>query len=54
MLDISLKNFGLVLINIVHELSPKNKELIKFREILQKKIDNWHIENKESKLKFRI
>jgi len=30
----------------VHELSPKNKELIDFRETLQKKIDKWHVDNK--------
>ena len=30
----------------VHELAPKNKELIKIRENLQKKIDDWHIKNK--------
>jgi len=30
----------------VHELSPKNKELIQIREDLQKKIDHWHIKNK--------
>ena len=28
------------------ELAPKNKELIKFREDLQKKIDDWHIKKK--------
>jgi malate synthase len=32
----------------VHELAPKNKELIQIREDLQKKIDNWHINNKEN------
>ncbi len=30
----------------VHELASKNKELIDFRETLQKKIDKWHIDNK--------
>ncbi len=30
----------------VHELSTKNKELIKIREDLQKKIDDWHTKNK--------
>ncbi len=28
------------------ELAPKNKELISFREDLQKKIDEWHLKNK--------
>ena len=32
--------------NVVHELAPKNKELIQVREDLQKKIDEWHIKNK--------
>ncbi len=35
---------------VVHELAPKNKELIKIREDLQKKIDNWHIKNKSNKI----
>ena len=30
----------------VHELAPKNKELIQIREDLQKKIDEWHIQKK--------
>ena len=34
----------------VHELAPKNKELLKIRENLQKKIDNWHIENKDNEI----
>jgi malate synthase len=32
----------------VHELTPINKKLIKIREDLQKKIDNWHIKNKSN------
>jgi malate synthase len=31
---------------VVHELSPKNKELILNREKLQKEINDWHIKNK--------
>tara|TARA_Y100001958_G_C21228107_1_gene553574 strand:- start:314 stop:2458 length:2145 start_codon:yes stop_codon:yes gene_type:complete len=31
----------------VHKLAPINKNLIKKREIIQKKIDEWHIENKD-------
>ena len=30
----------------VHELAPKNKELLKKREYLQGKIDEWHKKNK--------
>ena len=35
----------------VHDLTPKNKELIKIREDLQKKIDDWHIKNKGNDIK---
>ena len=31
---------------VVHELEPKNKELLEIRENIQKKIDDWHIKNK--------
>ncbi|MDA7715050.1 malate synthase G [Pelagibacteraceae bacterium] len=31
----------------VHELTPLNRSLIKKREIVQKKIDEWHKQNKE-------
>ena len=37
--------------NIVHELSPLNKKLIEKREILQKKIDDWHIKNRGAEIK---
>jgi malate synthase len=33
----------------VHELAPENRKLIQIRENLQKKIDDWHIENKGKK-----
>ncbi len=33
----------------IHELSLKNKKLLQTREKLQKKIDEWHIENKANK-----
>ncbi len=35
----------------IHELAPRNKELILIRENLQKKIDEWHIKNKGSEIK---
>jgi malate synthase len=35
---------------IVHELAPLNKILIKKREDIQKKIDEWHKKNKEKDL----
>ncbi|MDC3042813.1 malate synthase G [Candidatus Pelagibacter sp.] len=43
---VSPKNFWLGLERTLEELAPKNKELIKFREDLQRKIDDWHIKNK--------
>ena len=35
------KNFG----KVIHELAPINKSLIKKRETIQKKIDDWHKKN---------
>ena len=34
----------------VHELTPINKKLINNRDIIQKKIDKWHINNKGKEL----
>ena len=34
----------------VHELTPKNKNLLKIREDLQKKIDDWHITNRGNEI----
>ncbi|QED48188.1 malate synthase G [Cytobacillus dafuensis] len=31
---------------IIHDLSPKNKELLAVRDELQRKINTWHLENK--------
>ncbi len=44
--NVSAENFWLGLEKSLDDLAPKNKELIKFREDLQKKIDDWHIKNK--------
>ncbi len=44
--DISPEKFWKDFDEAVNELAPKNKELIDFRETLQKKIDKWHIDNK--------
>jgi malate synthase len=35
---------------VVNELAPKNKSLLKIREDLQKKIDDWHITNKGNEI----
>ena len=45
--DISPKKFWSDFDQIVHELAPINKKLLDKRQDLQKKIDDWHIENKE-------
>ena len=34
----------------VHELAPKNRKLIEFREELQKKINDWHLKNKGNEI----
>ena len=44
--DISPEKFWINFDKAVHELAPKNKKLIDFRETLQKKIDTWHKDNK--------
>ncbi len=44
--DISPEKFWKDFDKAIHELTPKNKELVNFRETLQKKIDKWHIDNK--------
>ena len=49
-IDISPGKFWLGFDKAVHELAPKNKELLKIRDDLQKKIDYWHLENKGSKI----
>ena len=49
-INISPKDFWLGFDKAVHELTPKNKELIKIRDDLQKKIDEWHIKNRENKI----
>ena len=48
--SISPEEFWLGFDKAIHDLAPKNIELIKIRENLQKKIDKWHIENKGKKI----
>ncbi len=50
-LDISSEKFWSGFDKTVHELAPKNKELLKIREELQKKIDDWHIKNKGNEIR---
>ena len=47
---ISKKKFWNGLDKCVHELSPINKNLLEFREILQKKIDIWHRDRRGKKI----
>ena len=49
-LNISSEKFWEGFDKAVHDLAPKNKELIQIRENLQKKIDDWHIKNKGNKI----
>ena len=51
--DISPEKFWKDFDKAVHELAPKNKELINFRETLQKKIDKWHIDNKGKNIQIK-
>ena len=51
-LEISSDTFWKGFDKVVHELSPDNKNLLKIRESLQKKIDEWHIENKSENFDF--
>jgi len=46
--NVSKKNFWKGLDKYAHELAPKNKNLLEFREILQKKIDIWHRDKKKN------
>ena len=48
--NISSEKFWEGFDRVVHELAPKNKDLLKVREDLQKKIDNWHIANKGNEI----
>ena len=48
---INPEKFWLGFDEAAHELAIKNKELIKKREDIQKKIDQWHIENKGKEFK---
>ena len=49
-LDISSEKFWEGFDNAVHDLAPQNKELIQIRKNLQKKIDDWHINNKGNEI----
>ena len=48
--NIDPKAFWNGLDKCVHELAPKNRKLLDFRENLQKKIDIWHKDKKGKKI----
>ena len=48
--EIIPENFWKGFDQAVHELATRNKELLKIRDELQKKIDDWHIKNKGNKI----
>ena len=47
---VTKENFWNGLDKCVHELAPKNRKLLEFRENLQKKIDIWHRNKKGEKI----
>ena len=47
---VTKENFWNGLDKCAHELAPKNKKLLEFRENLQKKIDIWHRDKKGKKI----
>ena len=47
---VTKENFWRGLDKCVHELAPKNRKLLEFRENLQKKIDVWHRDKKAEKI----
>ena len=49
--EISQEKFWSGFDKSLHELAPKNRELLEKRRDLQKKIDDWHIKNKGNEIK---
>ena len=47
---VTKENFWSGLDKCAHELAPKNRKLLEFRENLQKKIDVWHRDKKTEKI----
>ena len=48
--DVNKENFWAGIDKYAHELAPKNRKLLQFRENLQKKIDIWHRDKKGEKI----
>ncbi len=51
--DITVKKFWNGLSQVSHELSPKNRDLIKVRKRMQLDIDRWHLENYEKEFNLK-
>ena len=49
--DINPKKFWSEFNKVAHDLAKENKKLLKKRDDLQKKINDWHIKNKKNKIK---
>ena len=47
---VTKENFWSGLDKYAHELAPKNRKLLEFRDNLQKKIDIWHKDKKGEKI----
>ena len=51
--EISKDKFWKGFSDVVHELTPKNKELLRIRKKLQMDIDRWHLENYEKEFNLK-
>ena len=51
--DITVKKFWNGLSQVSHELSPKNRDLLKVRKRMQLDIDRWHLENYEKEFNLK-
>ena len=51
--EVNLEKFWLGFSEAAHNLAIKNKELLKIRENLQEKINDWHIKNKGKEIKIK-
>jgi malate synthase len=52
-LDITPEYFWSSFEKILNEFSPRNKDLLKKRDLIQSQIDEWHISKKDTKHKHR-
>ncbi len=52
--EINPENFWDGFSKVVYELTPINQELIKKREVIQKKMDEWHKNNKDKKFDKKV